>query len=382
MTRANGALTLPHQPGRIGQGTAIEQSRAAAEVFASVMSAKQAPRDQQLALRSMQEVCRMKELAERAFFRYSRAGSQVTGPTVHLARELARCWGNIHYGVSELRRDDEHGQSEMQAFAWDLETNARAASIFIVPHKRDKRDGAVLLTEARDIYENNANAGARRVREAIYSVLPLWFVEQAQELCRTTLTSGGGKPLQQRIAEVIDWFGRIGISEHQLADKVGKGAAQWTELDLAPLGVIYRSIKNGEVSKEEEFPPLTSVTLTAADIPARTPTDTAEEKPNRFYRTAEQKPSDEHQPDPEVPAARITERQSKRIHAMLTEGGITNRDTKLALLSELCSRPVESSKDLTEIEADVVIRGLTGLAQQGPLAEVVAELLDQKDSKS
>jgi len=363
MTRTNGALTLPHQPGRIGQGTAIEQSRAAAEVFASVMSAKQAPRDQQLALRSMHEVCRMKELAERAFFRYSRAGSQVTGPTVHLARELARCWGNIHYGVSELRRDDEHGQSEMQAFAWDLETNARAASIFIVPHKRDKRDGAVLLTEARDIYENNANAGARRVREAIYSVLPLWFVEQAQELCRNTLTSGGGKPLQQRIAEVIDWFGRIGVSEQQLADKVGKGAAQWTELDLAPLGVIYRSIKNGEVSKDDEFLPITSVTVTAADITGRAP----------------QQSTDEPEPDAERPAAGITARQSKRLHAILTEGQI-NRDTKLALLNHLTNRDEEitTSAELTEAEADLVINKLAELARfKIPLIEAVVELIDR-----
>lgn len=357
MTRPNSVLTLPHQPGRVGQGTAIEQSRAAAEVFASVMSAKQAPRDQQLALRSMQEVCRMKELAERAFFRYSRGGSQVTGPTVHLARELARCWGNIHYGVSELRRDDEHGQSEMQAFAWDLETNARAASIFIVPHKRDKKTGSEPLLEARDIYENNANAGARRVREAIFSILPLWFVEQAQDSCRETLTSGGGKPLQQRIAEVIDYFTRIGISETQLADKIGKAATKWTELDLAPLGVIYRSIKNGEINKDDEFPPA-EVRVTAADITSR---------PSTTQR--------ENAPAPT--SAGITERQSKRLHAILTEGGIT-RDTKLDLLTQLTGRQITTSNDLTETEADTVITKLAELAKfKIPLIEAVAEQLDR-----
>lgn len=250
-------IQLPHQPDgpdRVGQATAIEQSRAAAEVYASVLAAKQAPRDVQYALAAMNDSCRMPQLAERAFFRFNRGSGQVTGATVHLARELARCWGNIQYGVSELRRDDDHGQSEMQAFAWDLETNARASTVFIVPHKRDKKGGADLLTDARDIYENNANAGARRVREAIFSVLPLWYVEQAKDRCMKTLEDGGGKPLVQRVGDVIEWFGKLGVTEAQLADKVGRPVKQWTELDLAPLGVIYRSIQRGEATVAEEFP--------------------------------------------------------------------------------------------------------------------------------
>ena len=46
----------------------------------------------------MLDSCRMQFLAERAFFRYNRGGSAVTGETVHLARELAR------YGVTSTCR--------------------------------------------------------------------------------------------------------------------------------------------------------------------------------------------------------------------------------------------------------------------------------------
>ena len=266
-------VVLPN-PGsaRTGQGTLIEQSRAAAEVFASVMAADAKPRNEQRAIRAMNDACRMRELAERAFFRFNRGGGNVTGPTIHLARELARCWGNIQYGVAELRRDDEHGQSEMQAFAWDLETNARSSAIFIVPHKRDKRGGPEAITDMRDIYENNANNGARRVREALFSVLPLWYVEQAKTLCTKTLEDGGGKPLPQRIAASIEAFAGIGVSEHQLAEKVGRPSATWTALDLAPLTVIYQSIKRGETTRDEEFPP-EQITVTPGELaaPASTP---------------------------------------------------------------------------------------------------------------
>jgi len=263
----NAPVPLPHPTAaRIGQGTAIEQSRAAAEVYASVLAADARHRNKQDAIKEMRDACGMRELAERAFYRFPRGkGKPVTGATIHLARELARCWGNISYGVAELRRDDVYAQSEMQAFAWDLQTNARASAIFIVPHARDKTDGGDPLTSARDIYENNANAGARRVREALFALMPLWFVEQAKAACTKTLEDGGGKPLPQRIAAAIELFAELGVSEQQLEAKVGLPTRAWTALDLAPLTVIYQSIQRGEISRDEEFPPAAAV-ITAADL--------------------------------------------------------------------------------------------------------------------
>lgn len=256
------ASRLP-APNRIGQGTAVEQSRAAAEVQAAVVVAQQCPRDLQAAIAEMRQSCQQMTLAERAFFRFPRGGQTVSGASVHLARELARCWGNIQYGLTELRRDDEYGQSEMQAFAWDVQTNSRNSSTFIVPHKRDTKGGGQKLTDLRDIYENNANNGARRVREAIFAILPPWFVEEAKELCNQTLKNGGGKPLDQRIADAIRLFGTIGVTAEQIETKLNRQSAKWTEHDVAQLGVIYKSLQRGEVTIGDEFP---QPRVTAAEI--------------------------------------------------------------------------------------------------------------------
>lgn len=250
-------------PARVGQATAVEQSRAMAEVQAAVVVAQQCPRNREMALREMRDSCRQMRLAERAFFRFSRGGSTVSGPTVHLARELARIWGNIQYGISELSRDDEHGQSEMQAFAWDLQANTRSAQIFIVPHMRDKRGGAEKLTDMRDIYENNTNQGSRRLRQAIWSVLPPWFVEEAEELCNKTLKDGGGKPLAIRVADAIAAFQTKGISPDRMERKVGRKSGDWTEWDVAQFGVVFKSLERGEVTIEEEFP---QERVTAAEL--------------------------------------------------------------------------------------------------------------------
>lgn len=258
-------IALPSDNNRVGQATAVEQSRAAAEVHAAILVAQQCPRDMAAAIRNMEQSCAQMELAERAFFRFPRAGQTVTGASVYLAKELARCWGNVQYGVSELRRDDANAQSEMQAYAWDVETNARTSTVFIVPHKRDKKGGPEVLTDMRDIYENNANAGSRRVRECIFGVLPPWYVEKAKNLCSKTIERGDSEtPFAERVAAMVKWFeGKLGVAQDQLERKLERGTATWTEHDLANLRVIGTSLSRGEVNKEDEFPP---VRVTTSEI--------------------------------------------------------------------------------------------------------------------
>jgi hypothetical protein len=238
----------------ISQATAVEQARAVAEVQAAIVVAQQVPRSMQHAIEEMRDSCRHEALAERSFFRYSRAGSAITGPTVHLARELARCFGNVQYGITELRRDDVKGESEMQAFAWDVERNTRNSNTFVVPHARDTKNGRKPIVDLRDVYENNANMGARRLREAIFAILPTWFTEEAKDICSATLRDGGGKPLAQRRADAVKVYEGIGVTVDQLEAKQGRASDKWTEHDVAALGVTYKSIQRGEITVDEEFP--------------------------------------------------------------------------------------------------------------------------------
>ncbi|MEV4335720.1 hypothetical protein [Streptomyces sp. NPDC049590] len=252
-------------PAFIGQGTAVEQSRAVAEVQAAVIVARQFPRNEAQAIAKMRTGFSQHSLAVRSFFRFRRGSSNVSGETIQFAKELARCWTNIHYGVHELRRDDAAGESEMQAWAWDLETNERASTTFIVPHTRWTSDnGGRRLEDPRDVYENNSNNGARRLREMIFSVLPDWFREQAKEIATTTVEKGqGNKPLAQRIADCIAHFEGLGVTVEQLEENRNRDSSKWTNLDLGQLQIISESIRRGEVTVDEEFP---QTRVTAAEI--------------------------------------------------------------------------------------------------------------------
>jgi hypothetical protein len=242
----------------VSQTAAIEQARAVAEVQAAVTVAQKMPRNEALAERTMTDSCGRLAMAERAFYRVPNRGE---GPTVHLARELARIWGNIDYGVRELRRDDEAGESEIQAFAWDQQTNTRTTRTFIVPHARMANKKRKRLDDLGDIYLNNQNIGARAVRECIFAVLPAPFTEQAQELCKSTLQHGEGEPLEARIPKMVAAFDGIGIGVSRLEGKLGRKRPDWTAADVATMKVTFASIKRGEVNADEEFPdPLLEVT--------------------------------------------------------------------------------------------------------------------------
>ena len=253
-------ITESRIPQGVTQATAVEQARAVAEVAAAVRVAREFPRDETRALAKMREACGQRALADRAFYSLPRAGGRVEGSTVHLARSLAACWGNVDYGIRELRRDDAAGESEMQAWAWDQETNVRSSRSFVVPHARMKGSGAAkkreALTDLGDISNNNNSVAARAVRETIFTILPVWYVTEAEERCAATLQGAGGEqPMAQQVAEIVASFeSRIGVTKAQLEAYLALPTSEWTLQTLGALRVLGGEIARGEKRADEEFP--------------------------------------------------------------------------------------------------------------------------------
>ncbi|MDX3713438.1 hypothetical protein PV733_31745 [Streptomyces europaeiscabiei] len=263
----------PQPASRIGQSTAIEMSRAEAEVKAAVFIAQQSPRNIEAAQAEMRFACSQYALAEKAFFSYPKAGETISGPSIHLAREIALIWGNVQHGTMELSRDTVLGQSEILAYAWDLQRNSRSSQIFIAPHVRDTRKGKKDLTDLRDVYENNANLGARRLREAIFAMLPAWYVAEAIQICEDTLKRGNGQSVEQRATEAVTNYGRVGVNQKQLETKLGRPLADWDESDVTKLQIIFQSVAKGEMTRDEAFPP---EHITGAEIRGQHKQTTAE----------------------------------------------------------------------------------------------------------
>ncbi|UFS59500.1 acetate and sugar kinases/Hsc70/actin family protein [Subtercola endophyticus] len=249
-------IALPNQPVPASQGTVVEQTRAAAEVAAAVSVARQFPRSQVEATDAMRELCSRLAVAQRAFYAVPNRGA---GMSVHIARELARIWQNIDYGVRELARDDALGTSEMTVWCWDVESNVRSVRSFIQPHERMKAGKRQALTDLSDIYLNNQNTGARAVREVIFTVLPGWFLAEAEAVLRRTLEQGDGKPLDVRQKEAVGAFTRLGVTPTQIETKFGKPQSRLQPAELAELARIYTSISQDGIPATEFFPDQTVV---------------------------------------------------------------------------------------------------------------------------
>lgn len=252
------------QMDNINQGTvAIEASRAIAEAQGKLVIAKRFPRDEVAAYNKVAQACQRKGIAEKAFYKYSRAGSSVEGPTIRFAEELARCWGNIDYGIKELSQDD--GKSEMQAYAWDLETNAMSVQNFTNPHIREVGGKAKKLTSQRDIYEINANMGARRLRARILAILPSDLVEMAIMECKKTLVGRNDEPLIDRVKKMVVSFGKIGVTQEMIEKRLKRKVETMTADDFTDYIGIFNAIKQGESKIADWFSaPVEQSDLTAA----------------------------------------------------------------------------------------------------------------------
>jgi hypothetical protein len=229
----------------------IEASRAVAEAQGKLLIAKRFPRNQAKAFAEMMESCSRVSFATQAMYSYPRGGQTVSGPSIRMAEELARNWGNIEFGTRELSRRD--GESEMEAYAWDLETNLVRSIKFTVKHLRDKKGGAVALTDERDIYEVTANMGGRRVRACLLAVLPPDYVDSAVQECAKTLAGGNQEPLVDRVKKMLVSFAKWNVTSEMIEARIGKKVDDIFAEDIVELIAIHNSIRDGQSKPSDWF---------------------------------------------------------------------------------------------------------------------------------
>ncbi|MBI1450411.1 hypothetical protein IL972_00465 [Acinetobacter sp. FL51] len=248
---SNGQNQIVHHNQSSSALISTESQRAIAEVQAALAIAKSFPRDRVAAVDRILNDCQRSGLAQVAVYQYARGGTSISGPTIRLAESLAQNWGNIQYGVRELSQ--ANGESTVEAFAWDVETNTRQTKIFQVPHVRyTKSGGAVKLIDPRDIYEAVANNGARRLRACILGVIPGDVVEAALQQCDLTLnTYADTSP--EGIQNIIKAFDKYGVSKEALEKRIQCRMEAIKPAQIVSLIKIGTSLKDGMSNPADWF---------------------------------------------------------------------------------------------------------------------------------
>ncbi len=237
------------------RSTAAAVAGAAAEMRAAMILAHEFPRNEMACYSKLMGAVGRKQMAEVARYSYPRGDATVSGPSVKLAREAARQWGNIRYGVDILR--DDLQTRHIRGWAWDIETNTKVTADDEFRKKvqrKDKKTKKTLWVDAdeRDLRELTNRRGAICVRNCLLQLLPGDMIDDALEQCRKTL-AGDTKDKKTTIHDLTRAFAGIDVTVTMLEGYLEHPLEEANADELADLRGVFASIRDGNSKREEYF---------------------------------------------------------------------------------------------------------------------------------
>lgn len=228
------------------------------EIQSAIIIAKKMPRNEALCFQKLMKASSRPSFAEDATYSFPRGETDVTGPSVNLAREAARVWGNIRYGLYVVR--DDRDSRLIRGWAWDVETNTKVEveddfKKLIQRKVKGGKPGETKWIEPdeRDLRELTNRRGAILLRNAILQVLPKDLIEDALFACEQALQASAKENPEAAQKRLLVDFGSINITVEQLEQKLGHPFAQVTPKEIAELRGICKSIMDGNSTWAEHI---------------------------------------------------------------------------------------------------------------------------------
>ena len=248
-----------------GVTTAI--ARTEAEIKASLLLACKYPRDENAAYERLIRSCGRPILAEKAAYRFPRGGSEISGPSVYLAREMARVWGNMRYGVRIVSETED--MIHITGYAFDLEANNYVEMEAHFKNLIYRKKGGWQRPDERDKRELINRHGAVAVRNAILQLMPPDIIETAlDESAKTMEKAAAGELKQDRdsaIRSIVVAFGRFGVTAAMLAEYLEHDLTTVSAKELAGLREVWTAIRDGQSQVGEYFQSTTPKAAAPAD---------------------------------------------------------------------------------------------------------------------
>jgi hypothetical protein len=257
-------------PASQNREVAHAESREKYELQSQLWLAAQRPRDEAKVYGRIIEAAKRQSFASKALYAYPRGGQTVSGATVIMAREVARIWGNLKYGVRVIDSDPDY--IHLKAYAFDLESNSfiEAEDKFQRSiQRKNKQTGKTEWVEPdeRDSRELLNRRGAFLVRNCLLQLIPGDVIEDCKDTCKETNRRAASGDLTKSRTEVIrsivGAFSKYGVDQKQLEAKIGRPLSGMSEAHVAEFREILASIKDGHTNPGDHFEP--SQTQSLAD---------------------------------------------------------------------------------------------------------------------
>jgi len=236
----------------IQAGAMAKMSEGAEQFKARLIVANAMPRDLQVCMIRLNQSLMRPGFAKDVTYRFPRGGSEISGPSVYLAREFARCFGNFDAGVNIISVDSE--QVHIEGFCIDLETNYKIVSQAkfksLIQRKRNGTTQWVKPDE-RDLRELINKHGAVAMRNAILQCIPPDLVEEAIATATDTLEKGV-KP--EDYDKAVQWYEEKSLVPLEELEKfLGVKRGEWAPQHLIRLRQVRKTIDDGYAQVGEFF---------------------------------------------------------------------------------------------------------------------------------
>lgn len=195
------------------------------------------------------------DTAAACFYALPRGGKVIEGPSIRLAEIALSCYQNIKAASRVISVDlGSSPHVVVQAVCHDLENN-----VAISVEKRRRIVGKKSKGGKPDEDDVNLAANACSsiaIRDAIFKVVPLALVKPVKDAAKAVAV-GNVKSLAAQRGKVLDRLKQMGATEERIFAVIGVTKADEIDVDkLALLIGIGTSLKDGEVTLEEAFPPV------------------------------------------------------------------------------------------------------------------------------
>lgn len=279
------------------------------------------------------------ETAASCFYSLPRGGKTIQDASVRLAEIAASCYGNIRTAsrVIDTVTAGDNPHVVVQAVAHDLEKNV---AISIEKRRRITKKKSKNTIDEDDIQLAANAAGSIAFRDAVFKVVPKALIRPVF-LEAKKVAIGDIRSLASKRQETINRLLKMGLTEDRIFAVID--VKKIDDIDLEKLEILFglgTSLKDGELSLEEAFPPIKPT------IPTMTP-----KEPNPAPSTTEQPtPPQTHAPTEPAPTQPQAMTDYEKLVVMCDENGIKSIKIVDALkrLGQLPAKTSITTPNLTD----------------------------------
>lgn len=226
-----------------------QQDKATIDI--QITTAKAYPRNIRRSLDNVLAIVTMDQgIAKECNYSVPRGGKKISGPSVHLAKMLAQCWGNLRIDAKVVDIDQARVTSE--AVCWDLESNLAIK----VQIKRSITGKTGRFSEDMITVTGNA-ANSIALRNAVLSVIPKGIVDKAYNAAKQTITgdiSDKNKLIAKRVEVFSGLRDAFNVTDKEILFAIGKASIDFVDGDdIVTLYGVGQAIRDGDTTVEQVF---------------------------------------------------------------------------------------------------------------------------------